>query len=267
MKIALIVVPMYKASLIPEEKVSMRHLLHFLGEYDKCMIAPGSLHIDYPGFTIKRFNDSFFTDVPSYSRLLLSREFYETFTDYKYILIYQLDCLVFSDELMRWCTTDYDYIGAPWFVDKNDPYSGFEGVGNGGFSLRKIESFLKVIYSRRYIEEKVPLWQDLFFTRLNDVGKLNFCKRWLKKLRICREVRKGVSRYMASYTVAEDRFWGERAQLFYPHFKVAPVEAALGFSFDWHPRYCFEKNNHQLPFGCHGWVRLERDFWKPYLLE
>lgn len=267
MKAVLVVVPMYKKSLTLEEKISMRHLLHFLGEFDKCMISPESLSVDYPGFVIRRFNNSFFKDVPSYSRLLLSREFYEAFTDYQYILLYQLDSLVFSDELLKWCEMDYDYIGAPWFTVKTDPTSGFEGVGNGGFSLRKIEGFLKVIDSKRYIEEKVSFWRDLFFTRLKELGKLKFSKRWIKKLRVLRAVRGGVGRYMAVYTVEEDRFWGERAKLFYPDFKIAPIENALHFSFDWRPRYCFEKNNRQLPFGCHGWVKLGREFWEPYILK
>jgi uncharacterized protein DUF5672 len=267
MKKVLIVIPMYKEILTDQEKISLKHLLHFLGEFDKCMIAPEGLSVDYPDFIVKRFEASFFNDIPSYSRLLLLREFYESFNEYQYILVYQLDSLVFSDELLKWCDMDYDYIGAPWFCVKTDPASGFEGVGNGGLSLRKIESFLKVFDSKRYNEERVSFWQDFFFAQLNDTKKLRFAKRLVKKTRILRAVRQGVNRYMADYTVEEDRFWGERARLFYPDFKIAPLDIAMRFAFDWQPQYCFEKNNRQLPFGCHGWVKLGREFWEPYILK
>jgi hypothetical protein len=48
---------------------------------------------------------------------------------------------------------------------------------------------------------------------------------------------------------------------------VAPVEEALGFSFEREPRYCFERNGGRLPFGCHAWNRWDRPFWEPYLIR
>jgi hypothetical protein len=63
------------------------------------------------------------------------------------MLIYQLDAWVFKDDLMKWCNKGYDYIGAPWFEDFGSYEKGKKlwRVGNGGFSLRKIKYFCKVL--------------------------------------------------------------------------------------------------------------------------
>ena len=51
--------------------------------------------------------------------LMLSPFFYESFLDFKYVLIHQLDVFIFKDELNYWCNQNYDYIGAPWFKDSS----------------------------------------------------------------------------------------------------------------------------------------------------
>jgi hypothetical protein len=261
-----IIVPIYKDKLSPEEIISLRHLTRFLGSYDKYLISPQSLRTDYQDFRIKQFEDHFFTGIDAYNELLLSRQFYEAFIDYRYVLIYQLDCLVFSDQLIEWCKTNLDYIGAPWFKSKADPSKGFSRVGNGGFSLRKVESFLKVIDSRRYLEEPVPCWRDVFSPPLDDLQSLPIPQRFLKKLRVLRDVRRGVRWYTSQYTLNEDHFWSDRAKLFYSDFRIAPVDVALRFSFERFPKYCFEQNDHRLPFGCHAWAKWDREFWEPYLI-
>jgi hypothetical protein len=49
----------------------------------------------------------------------LSEEFYQAFTDFEFMLIYQLDAFVFRDELADWCRSGYEYIGAPWLRDRD----------------------------------------------------------------------------------------------------------------------------------------------------
>ena len=227
---------------------------------------PESLPFELPGFEIRRFEDRHFESIKAYDHFMFSREFYRTFLDYQYILIYQFDCLVFSDQVLKWCEMGFDYIGAPWFRFKDNPEKGFSRVGNGGLSLRKVRTFVKVIESTRYIEEPVSYLKDFCLNQLPDLGELPGLKRILKRLRVLHDVQRGVDWYTTHYTLNEDRFWSDRAKLFYPDFKIAPVDVALRFSFEGFPRYCFEQNNHQLPFGCHGWVKQDRRFWAPYLL-
>ena len=122
----------------------------------------------------ENFDDAFFTDIHAYNTLMLSPEFYERFTAYRYILIAQLDTYIFRDELQAWCARGYDYVGAPWIVRDiyrhplmrlcsaikkryceatGKPNSQVTGnkVGNGGLSLRKVESHLRVTRQLRHI--------------------------------------------------------------------------------------------------------------------
>lgn len=262
-----IVVPYYKTQLSSDERLSWQHLTTYLGKYDCYLALPNGLTTNLVGFKPLYFDDKYFNSVDTYSRLLLSSSFYESFLQYRFILIYQLDCLIFSDALSKWCSSNYDYIGAPWFWFKGNVSSGFSRVGNGGLSLRKVESCLKVIESKRYIKESVPFLQDFMVTKLPDLKQLPWPQRVIKKLRVLRAARCGSQWYRAHYSINEDHFWSDRAKLFYPAFDVAPVDIGLQFAFEQFPRYCYEQNGRRLPFGAHAWAKWDRAFWKPYLLQ
>ena len=262
-----IVTPISNRSyLTPEEKISLRHLKHFLGKYDKYLVAPKSLQFNIPEFRTKRFDNKFFGSAAAHSKMLLSPKFYNAFNDYRFILIYHLDALVFSDQLTQWCEMDYDFIGPPWIKHEEAPYTGFpkyEGkVGNGGFSLRKIRSFLKVIYSKEYFIEPSEYW-EFYSSKPKLIQYLNFPKKILKRFTMFNNARLELSKYRDN----EEAFWANRATHYYPEFKIPSVNTALRFGFECLPRYCFEKNNNTLPFGCHAWQKYDREFWEPYLLE
>src|SRR5215475_12526935 len=147
-KLVAIAVPLCnRVELTPDEEISLRHLTYFLGKYDKYIVIPKSLKVHHHGFGTKRFSDKFFGSGKANGELMLSSKFYEAFAEYKYVLNYQLDALVFSDQLTEWCAKDFDYIGAPWLACEDTPNVKVSRVGNGGFSLRKVESFLKVLES------------------------------------------------------------------------------------------------------------------------
>jgi hypothetical protein len=48
-------------------------------------------------------------------------------------------------------------------------------------------------------------------------------------------------------------------------YTIAPVNEAIKFSFEANPEFLFEKNNYQLPFGCHAWQRYDPLFWEKYI--
>lgn len=262
-----IVTPFYKQTLNEDELISLRHLRHYLGHYDRILMMPESMQVTgYDDFQIRRFPDTCFANIPGYSRLLLSREFYEAFADYEFMLIYQLDVLVFSDQLTHWCNLDYDYIGAPWLKSRQHPEKGFSRCGNGGFSLRKIESFLRVFDSPRYQTQPIPFWRDVLFARVQGLDKWQGLNKIRGRMKVLSSLRQGVRQYTQQYSLNEDHFWADRARFFDPTFNIAPVPLALKFAFEHAPRYCFEQNNSQLPFGCHAWARWDKSFWEPYLL-
>jgi hypothetical protein len=264
-----IVVPLSnRQNLTREEDISLRHLIHFLGKYDKYLVAPKGLKVRYPDFGIKRFDDRFFGSAKANTKMMLSPKFYKAFSEYKYILIYHLDSLVFSDQLMEWCKTDLDYIGPPWLKCEDSPWVKVPRVGNGGFSLRKVESFLRVIDSRRYSVDPDKYWKDFCTSKPRYIQYLNLPRKYLKRLRIFNSARWELFRWnMSRNRRNEDHFWSEEVIKYYPEFKIASFETGLRFAFEVAPRLCFELNNHTLPFGCHAWYRYDRDFWGPYLLK
>lgn len=263
-KTVAVVTPIYTTEMSADDERSLRHLEEHLGAHDRYFIAPRGLHPRRSGFEIVHFPATCFRSVASYSRLLLSADFYRAFQDYEYILVYQLDCLVFSDDLLDWCQAGWDYIGAPWLANSDVPEEGFSRVGNGGLSLRRVESFLEVIEAGEHVQRRAALLRDLFCAPIPDLRRQLSPASLIKRLRVLREVRRGASWYLSHYSLNEDRFWSDRARLFVAGFRIASVGDGLRFSFERAPQYCFEENGRRLPFGCHAWKRWDSRFWAPF---
>jgi hypothetical protein len=267
-----IVVPLStRRTLLPDEEVSMRHLCHFLGRHDKFLIAPEGLSIEREGFKTLHFGRRFFGSAAAHNQLLMWPAFYETFRDYEYILMYHLDSLVFSDDLIRWCRAGWDYIGAPWIPCPETPWVKEPRVGNGGFALMKIESVLQVLRSR-YRKKPVAFWADLLTrngTRLRPLFTLaEAAGRVFPGSALLSRLLRGwrASRNPAPHGLNNDYFWSYQAVAYMPTFRVAPVEEGLRFAFEAAPRLCFDLTHGQLPFGCHAWEKFDRGFWEPHLL-
>lgn len=265
-KIVAVVVPVYKRELNDDEIISLNHLKAFLGRYDKYLVAPNGLNAQWEGFAVKKFSKKYFQGVHTYSKLLVSGKFYRTFRQYKYILIYQLDCLVFSDQLLTWCEKGYDYVGAPWLKSPELPWVTEDSVGNSGFSLRKVQSHLKVLnaYRNPIVSLKRPVMY--LYTFLKSLNLFTRCKKALKIVTGNRnfdvlmkvlEVVHVADRNADPDYRNEDMFWAFEAKKWYPDFMIPSVEIALAFSFEVNPRLCFERSNHHLPFGCHAWQKYD----------
>jgi hypothetical protein len=258
-----VVVPLsYRTELTDEERISLRHLTYFLGKYDKYALVPEGVKVNYSGFETKPLSRKYFGNPAANDRLMLSRDFYEAFAAYKYVLIYHLDALVFSDQLLGWCDTDLDYIGPPWIPCEDAPWVKVPRVGNGGFNLRKVESYLRVMNSTKRAVDPAEYWSMFHAGKPWYLQALNLPRKFLKQLRLFNGVRWEIFRWKK----ADEFFWADRAVHYYPQFKVASVEQGLRFAFEVAPKLCFELNGYKLPFGCHAWTRYDRKFWEPYLL-
>jgi hypothetical protein len=185
--------------------------------------------------------------VESYSALLLSTSFYEAFASVEYILVHQLDAFVFYDALEAWCSSPYDYVGAPL---RNEEDSGWLGVGNGGFSLRRVRSCLAVLASE-FKEDPDGYWEMERRVTLSRVKLALKSYRRVKKLLGLREdVRRFLSRFVAEGR-PEDMFWGLHASRFHSSFRVAPVETALEFAIEGGLMEARSRYDAGPPFGCH----------------
>jgi len=258
---AAIVVPIYKRieALSPQETYLIKQVRKVFESRSLFFASPHSLYNElkecHPFKTIC-FADRFFRNKLTYSKLLCTKDFYKSFTDFDYIQIIQTDCWVFEDRLDYFLSCGFDYIGAPWM--KN----GFEGkplpeiwkVGNGGFSLRKVETFIEIIES---IEQnkigRTAVFKDLgsgFFRTLKNVGIRNNLRHYIKK------------------PPGEDIFWS----IYVPEvfgkskFKIADHLTASSYSFEVLPQFLFEEiTSGELPMGCHAWESNTPAFWKKHI--
>lgn len=255
---AAIIIPIYTEPS-ELEAISLQQCFSILGAYPIVFVAPqrlenSGLHLRYNDrATFTFLPDSHFESVHTYNELLLSVFFYKLFIDYDYILIYQPDCFVFRDELQYWVEKGYSYIGAPWFAgNSNDPQvDTFIGVGNGGFSLRKVDDCIKVLQSARKV------WPFRMYLQQKRRG--NILIHWLKSAKryLFSDSFKTVSR---NRNVNEDKIFSAAGKRL-GFFKIPLPEEALSFSFEMQPEKLYSMNNQQLPFGCHAWWRYDLEFY------
>jgi len=261
-----IVVPLSsRRGLIPDESISVRQLVGVLGGYDRYFVAQPSVLNPVSGFKRIELPEHFFGSLAAHARLITSPQFFEAFAEYEYILMYHLDSLVFRDELRAWCATGLDYIGAPWINCPDSPWVEHERVGNSGFALMKVASFLQVLNSTRQWMAPEDYWQTFYADRPFAVRCVHYPKKWLKHLPTFNSVRFHIQRWLAGRDDA-DKFWADEAIRYDPEFKIASVEQGLRFAFEVSPRLCLARNKGKLPFGCHAWTRYDRAFWEPHLL-
>lgn len=255
-----------KTDYTPDEELAFRHVRHHLSRYDKYVLIPSDHPAIYPGFIPKRFPPRFFGSAQAHGRLLLSEGFYRAFLDYEYILIVHLDALVFGDELIDWCRRGYDFIGAPWLISPDTPHITESKVGNGGFSLRRVRSFLRVLASREYFVDPDEYWRRYCERSSRMAQAVNWPRKYVKRLGFFNDVKWHV-KWAVHGDVHEDRFWAEYATHYDPSFRIAPVGEALRFAFEAEPRRSFERIGSRLPFGAHRWQKFDRAFYEPYLLH
>lgn len=281
-----IVIPIYKSKPDRFEEISFIQCLRILKNHPISIVTHSGLNIDFyidiltrynVSYRIECFDPLYFKNIVGYNFLMLSKDFYKRFAAYKYILIYQLDCFVFDDNLHYWINKNFDYIGSPWFahyMDYNEDRP-FWYNGNGGFSLRRVQAFLDVL------EWKKPLWVDLtikdnlqqlklpfvkyhFLYFLQNMGYHNNINYYLKVQGYAPDTLEsalvdGVERSN------EDVIWSNAFKYTHIKIKTPNFEEGLGFSFERSPCYLYEQNKNQLPFGCHAWAKYDLEFWKPHI--
>lgn len=237
---ACVLIPIYKESPSPAEKASLEQCLRTLGEHPLVFLCPDSLDTAFyreiaetasgtPKFL--RFPDIYFCSSVAYSRLMLNPDTYRALADYEYALLYQLDAWVFRDELAHWCSLGYDYVGAPWFEGYAEAASTdklIEPSGNGGFSLRKVSSFITCI---NLLRGKI-LGHDAGFDYFGLANEDGIIVRLFPRL--------GAD------------------------FRIAPAREAIKFSYEVHPEILYTVYN-TLPFGCHAFLKYGQRFWRRHI--
>lgn len=261
-----VVIPIYKTELSAIERWAVARNLSLLApNREIAIVCPQDLDIT-PLNTlfglnsnrchIERFAPAFFDGRLGYNQLMLSEDFYSRFHNSQFVVICQTDVVLFHDDLDYWCSLDYDYIGAPWLPAAGDVqgwnlarraffklrrgWARFRGgfhpvllkwkVGNGGFSLRRVEAMLRVLY--KHPAEIAEIAKD--------------------------------SSHTANF---EDVVWSVRINELWPNsLRIPDYTTAAHFSIEGHPEMAMSLTGGQLPMGTHAFYHhRNRKFWSKFL--
>lgn len=166
-----VLVPIYRYPTADEMR-ALRNNCSVLAAHNIAILAPedlelGTLEQEFPAVEIIRVSDCWLgkrNGIAGYNRMMLSAEFYDMFADWDYILICHTDAWMFRDELAAWCDKGYDCVAAPWVrrwvydlpivkqymslrawmrhrQGKRCRADLYGRIGNGGLTLRKVDSF------------------------------------------------------------------------------------------------------------------------------
>lgn len=186
MKELVVVIPIYRESLLVNELKAIDSYCSYFNDYDLFFVCSQSLNVErtqkkYPQIQYKRFKDEYFVSNKSYNALMFDISFYESFAGYKYLLIAQTDAIIYNPhkKIEEFMQLDMDYIGAPWYVSPIQTEGVFKyfikrliihdslalQCGNGGFSMRKTSFCIELLKQTRLYRKIV--WhfnEDLFFS-------------------------------------------------------------------------------------------------------
>ena len=250
-----VITPIYQSSLSDMEKSGLLNNMTVLSNYQQVIVKPKGLDISQitaklPKHEVLEVTDEWLgsrNGIAGYNKMMLSKEFYELFSDSQYILICHLDAWIFRDELKDWCEKGYDCTAPTWIrrdvydspfikpftiikkffttkIDKITKKDIYNKIGNGGLSLRKVDSFINAC--------------DVYKDKIEEFTK---------------------NRH---HLYNEDVFWAIIPQEFiYPS-----IDEAMAFGFDTNPKYCLKIRQGKMPFGCHSWTKPRfYKFWKKYI--
>lgn len=267
----IITIPVYKETLSDTEQISLNRVLTILGHYPLCLFTHKDLDLTCymqvfeehnVKLIIEYFDKENFDGIKGYNTLMLSEQFYQRFADYDYMLLYQLDAYVFENQLERWITLGIDYVGAPTY-STNDSLLKLSSqgkiVGNGGFSLRKIKSFIDIHHESGQFLTFAGLFHLYSIMQkgmiksllLSFLGVWGYKNSWKD---ICKtEINEDI---LYSILVAKKK----------NRFHIPDTLVADYFAFEQFPSLSYIRTGGTLPFGCHGWEKYEKEtFWAKHI--
>lgn len=247
-KNCVVLLPINKLNLSELELLATRKNLDILSDWPQVILAPLKLENKIEQFLFSDINgtreyiyldDKHFDNVTSYDQLLRQRWFYEMFSAFEYMLLIQIDVVVFRDELKDWIAKAFSYIGAPWVVSNSNEHETYQ-VGNGGLSLRRIPDFLMSL--DKFALMRCPNW---YLKKLGYPSWTHFIAQYLF----------GFNRWVWPNKTHEDFFWSQLIPSICKDFRIASSDEAFLFSIEVVPRMSSIKISEQTPFGLHAWEK------------
>lgn len=181
---------------------------------------------------IIRMDPVFFHVDQTRQLLMRTPQFYNYFTDFEYVLTYQLDCWVFRDDLDNFCESGYDYLCAPLVEECKDISTQnfiLPEIIISGLMMTKVSAMIKCIY--------MQLRDDLMHNYKSILSKPYISDK------------KSMGSYLTSIN---------------SEFKTAPEDICMEFAFGAKPRQFYEKIK-KLPCCCKGYVYHDKEFWSKFI--
>ena len=189
-----VVIPIYKEELNHNEASALKSYERYFKDIAFSFVAPEHLNCafykeNYPEYRINRFDSKYFKSVKAYNKLMLNGDLYKRYSGYHYIVIAQTDAIIFnySANFEEFLDLEYDYIGPPWYSQPISRKKSFWKYlikrivihkptvlksGGGGFSLRKVDSFARLLSSENlFLKFFWHFNEDIYFAYRGNVGK------------------------------------------------------------------------------------------------
>lgn len=169
-----VVIPIFEGALAGHQKLILQSYQNHLGDFQITFLKGESKYPldEYLEICPKAdhilFDDRYFTNRASVTKLLLSQELYEMFGWSRYLLIGNLHSAVVKNELAYWCRQGYDLIqpgpsheiNTNWADSIRKRLNPKEHIGKfaaetreydraGGFSLRKVDTMQKLVKRKK----------------------------------------------------------------------------------------------------------------------
>lgn len=253
-----LVTPFHKSNLNNYEKICLERIKKYFPHIDKYLITFKENNIDesssslFEDFYRVNFDKNWFKSIATYNKFSCSLEFYKQFHKYEYMLMCHLDAYVISNNIEKFLDMELSYIGAPTakkniFDRSRKKLNKVKYFCNGGFSLRKIDHFIKVLNSSNL---RFP-FNKFTILEISKSGIFKFLILYFKTL-FHSKTTKGIY-FSNNLYVHEDTFWSYFATLFLKEYKLPRKEDCLKFAFDGDPYFYYKKNNYNLPVALHGY--------------
>ena len=245
-----VVIPIHLEEPSALEKISLAQTVAVLHRHPIAFMTPIGLDTTWyeefcRGKAAVRFERFDWRGHEAHGELQTNPAFYARFLPYEYMLVVHMDAFVFRDELEKWCRAGYDYAGAviynPVWQNPGSALrrlTGFnypEYFGNGGFSLKKTSTFHRLTTRFRFYINAY---------------------HWVRRRR--------------KLGFLDDLFLAQHFPKLSASFRIMPKALAQQFG----AAYEFgnaedlpftNQDNDTLPFGIHGWIQYQPEYWKPVI--
>jgi hypothetical protein len=157
----------------------LNNVLECLSNDWKIVFFHGRNNVEYSASIVSKLNAIFNNRIElvelnvdnlnqkTYSKLLATKSIIYDYIHTEYFLIFQTDSIMIKSNcglMDTFLDKGYDYIGAPWLICNYPPTRDRGFIGNGGFSLRKTKTMLKIIEKHEW-DENHEWHEDLFFSK------------------------------------------------------------------------------------------------------